>query len=145
MQTWQSWAISEAEMPEMSWGNSNFGSLNWKIPYDDPGSCSGSDTGCVTVSMGALRSQVPHAQNGPCDSVPTLELTCLTLCQSVKRWTGHQCHFRGHLGPTCRYWETGPALRYAPALCCNDILSPLSLFLSFVSTLCSSHWPRILL
>lgn len=87
MQTWQSWALSEAETPEMSRGNSNFGFLKWKIPYGDLGSCRGSDMSCVTVSMGALRSQVPRAQNELRDSVPTLQLTRLTLCQSVKRQT----------------------------------------------------------
>lgn len=77
MQIRQRWAISEALTPEMSWGTRDFGFLNWKFPYG----VQGSD---ASVSMGAFRSQVPRAQNGLHDSVPTLELTRLALCQSVE-------------------------------------------------------------
>lgn len=110
VQTWQSWAVREVQILETSQGNSNFGFLNWKTPYGDPGSCSGSDTSCVTVSMGAFRSQVPRAQNEPHDSVPTSELTRLTLCQSVGHRTRTSVPLQRMPGPHMQVWGNRPSL-----------------------------------
>lgn len=86
---------SEEESPKMSWGDSNlFPSLHWKIPYSDLGSCSGSDTSCVTISMGSFGSQVPHAQNELQDSVSNIGANSSDpYCQWSSRGGGH-CHFK---------------------------------------------------
>lgn len=109
----------------MSWGTRDFGFLNWKFPYG----VQGSD---ASVSMGAFRSQVPRAQNGLHDSVPTLELTRLALCQSVEWRTRMQVPLQRTPGPHMQLLGNRHSFEVCLGILMQWYFKPVWLFLSFV-------------